>query len=186
MRKWIAMAALLILVAALAACGSEAELSEDMVITRATEAAEEAEHVQADNAGEDDVIREYSFLAEGVELVPGADFDPAALPEAASVYTVPSCAIEGTDNVYNYETFEVTAFDYGSGEQIYLIYIIDPNITTPEGLALGDSLDRMLELYGDSYERAGSAYEYSGGNTLLSIIVQNDVVASIEYRMITG
>lgn len=186
MRKLIAMLALLVLVAALAACGSEAELNEDLVITRGTEAAEEMENVQADDAKADDVIREYSFLADGVELVPGAGFDPAVLPEAVSVYTVPSCAIEGTDNVYNYGTFEVTAFDEGSGEQIYLIYIIDPNITTPEGLALGDSLDRMLELYGDSYVQSGSAYEYTGGSTMLSIIVQNDVVASIEYRMITG
>ena len=182
MRKLIAMMALAVLVFALAACGSEAEPAEDLVITRSTEAAETAEAAQPVEAADEKV---YSFIAEGVELVPGADFDPAALPEAASVYTVPSCAIEGTDNVYNYETFEVTAFDYGSGELIYLIYIIDPNITTPEGLALGDSLDRMLELYGDAYERAGSAYEYSGGNTLLSIIIQNDVVASIEYRMIT-
>ena len=182
MRKLIAMLALLVLVAALAACGSEAELNEDLVITRGTEAAEAAGETQAEEA---QVERIYSFLADGVELVPGADFDPGVLPEAASVYTVPSCAIEGTDNVYNYGTFEVTAFDEGNGEQIYLIYIIDPNITTPEGLALGDSLDRMLELYGDSYVQSGSAYEYSGGSTMLSIILQNDVVASIEYRMIT-
>ena len=182
MRKLIAMLALLVLVTALTACGSDAELNEDLVITRGTEATEAAEAAQAEEITEAKI---YRFLAEGVELVPGADFDPAALPEAASVYTVPSCAIEGTDNVYNYETFEVTAFDYGAGEQIYLIYIIDPNITTPEGLALGDSLDRMLELYGDSYERAGSAYEYSNEGTMLSIIVQGDTVASIEYRMVT-
>lgn len=182
MRKLIAMLALLVLTFALVACGAEAELDTDLVITRATEenVIAEEENVQAEA-----VKTEYAFVAEGLELIPGAAFDPAILPEAASLYTVPSCAIEGTDNVYNYESFEVTAYDDGTGEVIYSIYIIDPNTTTPEGLALGDSLNRVLELYGDGYQLNGTAYDFYGTETMLSIIVQNEAVASIEYRMIT-
>ena len=183
MRKLIAMMTLLALVVALAACGNDAEQNADLVITRA---AEETVSVNEDAPEADEAKKEYSFLAEGVELIPGTDFDPAVLPEAASLYTVPSCAIEGTDNVYNYETFEITAYDDGTGEVIYSIYIIDPNITTPEGLALGDSQARVLELYGESYEVNGMAYDFYGSETMLSIIIQNDAVASIEYRMITG
>ena len=182
MRKMIAIMLVLMMAVSLVACGSEAELNEDLVITRATEAAKE-EQAEVNDAAASDVV--YSFTAEGVELIPGADFDPAVLPEASSVYEVPSCAIEGTDNVYNYEAFEITAYDDGTGEVIYSIYIIDPNTTTSEGLALGDSLARMQELYGNNYVQNGTAYEYSGNTTMLSIIVQNDVVNSIEYRMIT-
>ena len=181
MRKLIAMLALLVLVFALSACGSEADQNADLLITRATE---ETQIAEAGNVQAEDVKEEFCFVAEGVELIPGADFDPTVLPEAASLYTVPSCAIEGTDNVYNYESFEVTAFDYGAGELIYSIYIVDPNVTTPEGLALGDSLDRVLELYGEEYVRNGAAYDFYGSETMLSIIVQNETVASIEYRMI--
>ena len=182
MKKLIAVLALLVLVFALAACGSEAEQNADLVITRATE---ETQIAEAENVQADAVREEFCFIAEGVELIPGADFDPTVLPEAASLYTVPSCAIEGTDNVYNYETFEITAYDDGTGEVIYSIYIIDPNITTPEGLALGDGLDRVLELYGDDYQMNGAAYDFYGTETMLSIIIQNEAVASIEYRMIT-
>ena len=183
MRKLIAILALLVLTFALVACGADANANEDLVITRGTEAAEIAE--ETNGADEVAAAKVYSFTAEGVELIPGAAFDPAVLPEAASVYTVPSCAIEGTDNVYNYEAFEVTAYNDGTGEVIYSIYIIDPNITTPEGLALGDSLDRVVELYGDGYVVSGTAYDYSSEGTMLSIIIQSDAVASIEYRMIT-
>ena len=183
MRKMIAMLALLAITFALAACGADANVNEDLVITRGTETAEMAQETQA--AEEVAAAKIYSFTAEGVELIPGAAFDPAVLPEAASVYTVPSCAIEGTDNVYNYETFEVTAYNDGTGEVIYSIYIIDPNISTPEGLALGDSLDRVVELYGDGYVVSGTAYDYSSEGTMLSIIIQGDTVASMEYRMIT-
>ena len=182
MKKLIAVLALLVLVFALAACGSEAEQNADLVITRATE---ETQIAEAENVQAEAVKEEFCFIAEGVELIPGADFDPTVLPEAASLYTVPSCAIEGTDNVYNYETFEITAYDDGTGEVIYSIYIIDPNITTPEGLALGDGLDRVLELYGDDYQMNGAAYDFYGTETMLSIIIQNEAVASIEYRMIT-
>ena len=181
MRKLIAMLALLVLTFALAACGSEAEINEDLVITRGTEATEAVQVTKAEEVADAKI---YSFTAEGAELIPGTAFDPAVLPEAASQYTVPSCAIEGTDNVYNYETFEVTAYNDGSGEVIYSIYIIDPNITTPEGLALGDSLDRVVELYGEGYQQNGTAYEYSSEGTMLSLIVQGDTAASIEYRMI--
>lgn len=182
MRKLIAMLALLVLVLTLTACGSDAEMNADLVITRA---AEETEIAQEENIQEESVKEEFCFVAEGVELIPGSDFDPTVLPEAVSLYTVPSCAIEGTDNVYNYETFEITAYDDGTGEVIYSIYIIDPNTTTPEGLALGDGLDRVLELYGDGYQLNGAAYDFYGTETMLSIIIQNEAVASIEYRMIT-
>ena len=181
MRKLIAMLALLVLVFALAACGAESE--EALVITRSTEVTEAAD--QETQAEEIADVTIYSFTAEGVELVPGADFDPAVLPKAASQYTVPSCAIEGTDNVYNYTNYEITAYNDGSGEVIYSIYIINPNITTDEGLALGDSLDKVVEIYGDGYTVSGTAYDYSSEGTMLSIIVQGDNVASIEYRMVT-
>ena len=182
MKKLIAIMAVLLMVCSMTACGSDADVNEDLVITRGTEATEATQGEAS--SGEASAVT-YSFTAEGVELIPGADFDPAVLPEAASLYQVPSCAIEGTDNVYNYETFEITAYNDGTGEVIYSIYIIDPNITTPEGLALGDSLDRVMELYGEAYQQNGTAYEFSGNGTMLSIIIQNDTVGSIEYRMIT-
>jgi len=64
----------------------------------------------------------YSFTFEGTELIPGEKFDASVLPEAQNVFTVPSCALEGTDNVYSYGTIEVTAYNEGEGEYIYSVY----------------------------------------------------------------
>ena len=127
----------------------------------------------------------YAFTFNGVQLIPGAAFDASKLPEASSTYEVPSCALEGTDNVYNYESFEVTAFDEGKGEFIYSIYLIDPNLTTPEGLAMGDSLNKAKELYGSDYTQDGSAYLYESAGTQLVLILQDDSIISIEYRLVT-
>ncbi len=168
----------------LAACGGPEPSNADQVITRGTVKNTEAAVPQAQNGTEANAGFA-AFQAEGVALIPGEAFQADALSEPASVYQAPSCAIEGTDNVYDYGTFELTAFDDGSGETIYSIYFKDPAAATPEGLSLGDGVEKVTELYGTDYQAEGTAYQYTSGKTLLSIIIQNDTVVSIEYRLIT-
>ena len=124
----------------------------------------------------------FSFTYQGVTLVPGNAFDSAALPEAESVYQVPSCAIEGTDNVYSYGDIEVTAFNDGSGEVIYSVYIVDANTPTAEGLYIGDTLDQVIAVYGEDYTQENGQVTYQKGKTLLVIILDGDYVASIDFR----
>lgn len=202
MKRIIALSFCLILLLGLTACGSD-EISEERMITRPSEepveavavkAAEEVEaaaeppeteNTEAAQVAAPVALGNYIFDADGVELIPGDPFDPGILPEAVSVYEVPSCAIEGTDNLYNYGSFELTAFDDGEKELIYSVLLTDPNITTTEGLALGDDLQKMIDIYGEGYTQQGNAYVYTGDAELLYIIAQNEKVASIEYRMIT-
>lgn len=127
----------------------------------------------------------FAFTSNGVTLIPGAAFDASKLPEATSTYEVPSCALEGTDNVYNYDAFEVTAFDEGKGEFIYSIYLIDPNLTTPEGLALGDSLKKAVDLYGSDYTEEDGTCIFESAGTQLVLILQEESIISIEYRLVT-
>jgi hypothetical protein len=67
---------------------------------------------------------------------------------------------------------------------IYSILLTDPNITTTEGLALGDSVETLTQIYGSNYTQQGSSRIYSGDAEQLILILQNDTVSSIEYRMI--
>ena len=127
----------------------------------------------------------FSYTLAGVKLTPGAAFPKDQLPEPASVYTVPSCAIEGMDNVYNYTTVEVTAFQDSNGEVIYSIFILDANTPTPEGLFIGDALSQAEALYGTDYQRQDNQITYTKGNTLLVMLLQNDFINTIEYRLAT-
>lgn len=182
MKKIIALVLTALMVLSLAACGGEA--APEQVITRATEAPTEAAEaaetvaVEAPGAGQP-----FGFQANGTLLVPGAAFDESRLGQASSTYEVPSCAIEGMDIVYNYDSFEVTAFNDGTGETIYSIYLLDPNVTTPEGIALGDDVDAVVAALGTDYVEDGSSYTYTIGDTSLVIIFQDNTVASIEYRL---
>ncbi|MCD8375982.1 MAG: hypothetical protein LUD69_03485 [Oscillospiraceae bacterium] len=193
MKKVLIFLLTVLLLLGLTACGSgeEADLS-NQVITRTdkeessagtdseTEETEDSDVETSADAAAD----AFSFEIDGVTLTPGAALDLTVLPDASSVYTVESCAVEGTDNVYTYDAFEVTAYDDGSGEVIYSIYLTDPNITTAEGLALGDDLNRVTELYGSDYAENDTAVVYTKGDTQLSIILQDEVVISIEYLLV--
>ena len=145
---------------------------------------EETTVVPEETTAPEQVVDEdvFSFTYQGVTLVPGNAFDSAALPEAESVYQVPSCAIEGTDNVYSYGDIEVTAFNDGNGEVIYSVYIVDANTPTAEGLYIGDTLDQVIAVYGEDYTQENSQVTYQKGNTLLVIILDGDYVASIDFR----
>ncbi len=183
MKKWIALLLVIFSLMGLSACGAgdEEAGTEPRITAPMHDGTTPSEPAPTEPQGAD-ALDLYSFTYDGIALTPGEAFDAAKLPQAKSVYEVPSCAIEGTDNVYNYETFEVTAFDDGSGERIYSVFLIDPNLKTAEGLALGDKVEKIEQLYGSGYTKEGTAYVYTKGNTILFVIVQNEAVASIEYR----
>ena len=105
------------------------------------------------------------------------------MPAASSVTEVPSCAFDGTDKAYNYDVFELTAYNEGNGEIIYSIYLIDANTATDEGLYLGDDLARAEELYGSEYAMTDNQVTFTKGNTLLILILQEESIISIEYRL---
>ena len=175
MKKWIAMLLALTLLVGLTACGG-------------APAAETPDPTQAANSGapvgdQNDKTEEgYFFTLEGEKLIPGAAFDPSAYPEANSVYEVPSCAIEGTDNLYDYGTVEVTAYDDGTGEIIYSVYLVDANTPTDEGLYISDTLEQVNTIYGTDRTENGNELTYQKGDSLLIILLEDDVVTSIEYR----
>ena len=125
----------------------------------------------------------FSFVYEGVTLIPGELFEQSVLGEPSGFSEQETCAFGDKARIYTYEMFELQTYIEGEEERIYSIYFIDPNLPTPEGLCLGDTVDDMKALYGEDYEMEGNSYDYTGGNTMLAIITQNDVVTSIEYRL---
>lgn len=125
----------------------------------------------------------YAFTFSGVKLYVGEEFNATSLPEAQSVSQTPSCAIDGTDDVYNYGTFELTVFNDGSKGVIYSIYILDANTPTDEGLYLGDDLTHLETIYGIEYVRNGDEVVFQKGESKLIFILQDDIIISIEFRM---
>ncbi len=188
MKKWMAIILSAVLLMSLCAC-EEGTGNADQTITRAPETTAPSQEnnettapVQTQGSQE---VKVYGFVTNSVELIPGAAYDATKLPAAESSYEVPNCAIEGTNVVYSYGTYELTVYKSSTGDVIYSIFLLDPNLTTPEGLHLGDSESRVDELYGSDFTVEGTARLYTSQDTQLMILLQNGSVSSIEYRMVT-
>ena len=142
------------------------------------------ESVTSDQGKQKEEKGAFCFIYEGATLIPGEIFEQSVLGEASSCKEQETCAFGDKARIYNYEIFELQTYIEGEEERIYSIYFIDPNLPTTEGLCLGDTVEDMKALYGEDYEMEGNSYDYTGGgDTMLAIITQNDVVMSIEYRL---
>lgn len=120
----------------------------------------------------------------GKDMTPGAVFSRDIFGQEESYSEVPSCAGQGTDKVYNYGSYEITAYQERDEEKIYSVYFIDDQITTTEGVKISDDSSVMFEKYGDNYEQTGNQYKYTSGNVELAFIVENDFITSITYTLV--
>ena len=170
---------LVLLLALMAACSKiEQNKEEPGQSSEAGQSSSQSEEVQQSNEQGG-----YRFLAGTVALMPGASFSPEALPQAVQQAEIPSCAFEGLDEVYTYEAYEVTAHKEGDAMQVYAVYLLEPSVSTEEGVSLGDTKEQMIAAYSDAYTENGSEYIYAKGQTQLCFILQGEVIISIEYRM---
>lgn len=189
MKKLIAILLATLMLLSLTACGEgetnpQTEPDQPQPTDTQPAASDPATDTQPSEETQPLEVAGFGFTYEGVLLTPGQVFDASALPEANSLYTVPSCAIEGMDNVYCYDGFEVTAFNDGTQEIIYSIWLSDPNLTTDEGLTFGDDIAKLTELYGGERTENGTALVYTRGDTQLSLILQDGTVIDIQYLWI--
>ena len=129
---------------------------------------------------------ELSFSTDGVKLVPGKEADQSLLDKASSVYEIPSCAFDGNDTVYGYASYEITVCNVDGKALVYSVYLLEPDVSTQEGLSLGDDEADITRVYGNGFRRDGLAYVYTDGKSELSIIAEHGAVTGIEYLMITG
>lgn len=85
-----------------------------------------------------------------------------ALGEPVETVSSPSCVFEGEDFEYNYDFGSIYSSPIGGEDIWYDFYIFDAGVSTTRGLSVGDSVEKMLELYGENYYAEGEGmYTYS-------------------------
>lgn len=129
----------------------------------------------------------YIFSDNGKEIALGEIFSKESLGigNEESYSEIASCAFEGLDKTYTYANYEITTYPDGDKDRIYTIYFLNTEAKTAEGVSVSDSLEKMIQVYGDNYEIQGNQYTYTKGKTQLQFIVENDVITSIQYSYVT-
>ena len=125
----------------------------------------------------------FVFLYRGINVTPGQEFKEKAIDEEASYMELESCAFDGNDKVYTYTDVEITVSEMKGKDVIYTIYFLNETISTTEGVKVSDEKAIMIERYGESYEKINNKYVYKKGDVIVSFIVENDTIVSIEYRV---
>lgn len=126
----------------------------------------------------------YTVEYDGVNVTPGTKFDENAISEGYDFYEIQSCAFEGNDKVYTYSGIEIDVAEVDGVDTVYYVYFLDTEVETEEGIKISDTLDDMLDAYGEDYENSvENSYVYTRGDVNLTFIVENDVITSIEYTL---
>ena len=123
----------------------------------------------------------YSLTLNNKTFYLGEEYTKEKYGESIGYSEVSSCSFEGLDKTYKYDHYEVTTYPVDGKDKVYLIYFLDDEISTTEGLKLSDSYNDMISKYGEKYKKEGNLYTYTLGKTNLNIIVENGFVTSIEY-----
>ena len=117
-------------------------------------------------------------------LMPGAVFDPSALPEPDGTEEIPTD--EGSDTQYFYGDVEITTHKENGVEKIYSIYFMKNTVATGEGVTVGDPLSKVQAAYGEPVSQLGTEYVYERDGVMLIFIIRDSIVQSVEYGVDDG
>lgn len=123
------------------------------------------------------------FTYRDCPLPMNAEFAPLLefLGEPESYFEAASCAFDGLDKTYTYAGVEIITYPDEDVDYISSIRLLDDSVATPEGIAIGSTLDQVTEAYGEDYEELGMQYAYEDGDAQLIILFEGDKVLSVEY-----
>ncbi len=88
-----------------------------------------------------------------------------ALGEPMETVSSPSCVYVGEDFEYMYEAGSIYSSPIDGGNIWYEFYISAPGVSTTRGVSVGDTVEKLLEVYGQRYYSEGEGmYTYSLSN----------------------
>ncbi len=170
MKKLFALVLALMMVCSLAACGGETAPE------TTTPPAANAAPVTPDASS-------WKYTVQGVDILMHAEAAPVleALGEPVSYTEEASCAFTGLDKTYFFGGFYLQTYPLGEDDYIYSAWLVDDSSTTPEGIYIGATQAEVEAAYGTDGFNGENAYVMAGTTSILTIILTDGVVSSIQY-----
>ncbi len=92
---------------------------------------------------------------------------------------------DGSDNIiYSYNDIEIETYLDDEAERVKSFWFTSNKYNTNEGIRIGDSVDKMIYVYGDGYSYNNDTYIYKLNNSSISFVVENDIIKGIEYNLV--
>lgn len=146
-----------------------------------------AETESPGNQTKEPVQDSYSFTYNGTKIALHAPAEAivAALGEAKTYSESTSCAFEGLDKQYGYGSFYLETYPIGDKDYVYGWYFVDDMVENAEGICIGSTKADVEAAYGAENYNGTNAFEMTKGSGKLTVILENDVVTSIQYAIVT-
>ncbi len=127
----------------------------------------------------------FQFTYQGTGIAIDAEAAPilAALGEPKSYTEESSCVFDGLDKTYHYGSFYLVTCTKEGTDYVARIWFADDSVSTQEGICIGASRADVEEAYGDVFGEENSCTVVRGSSKL-TILMENDVVTSIQYELI--
>ena len=126
----------------------------------------------------------YVFTYQGtvVEIDANAASVIEKLGEPVTYFEAPSCAFEGLDKIYTYNGFELDTYPDKDTDHISAIIFKDDSVTTTEGIGIGDTMEKLEQIYGSESTKEDGMLVYNKDDMKLCFILKEEEIISVEYR----
>lgn len=176
MKKWKLMMAGTMLVLGLTACGGDVQTDGDGGESKVENSTAGAE--------KEETLKGYTFVYQDVTIGINAPAAPVveSLGSPVSYFEAASCAFEGLDKMYTYNSVEIDTYpDEKGNDRISNIILKDDMVETPEGVSLFETKADMIAAYGENYKEENGLIVYEKDDMRLCFILSGDEIISIEY-----
>lgn len=181
MKKFILFALMACMLLTLAACGDGGEKETTAAPVQENLPGETQAPTQPQEAEEG-----FVFDYNGTIITMHAPAEPivAALGEPKNYSESASCAFTGLDKTYFYGSFYMDTYPVEGKDFVYGWWFVDDSVATQEGIYIGCTREQVETTYGADTFNGENAYEIIRNNCTMTIIVEEDVVTSIQYAII--
>ena len=128
----------------------------------------------------------FSFTYNGTKITLGAEAAPIidALGEPRSYTEEPSCAFEGMDKTYYYGSFYFSTYPLNGKDFVYSFWFADDSVATNDGIRIGTTKAQVEAICGADCFNGTNMYSQTLGNSKLTILMEEGMVSSIQYKLI--
>lgn len=125
----------------------------------------------------------YTYVLNGVTFAVDDPMAPVAekLGEPSNYFESESCAFQGLDKTYTYDTVDIATYCIDDVDYILSIALYPGAPATPEGVSVGSTRADVLAAYGEPLTDSSTAITYGRIGCNLTFILDNDTVSSITY-----
>ena len=128
----------------------------------------------------------FSFTYNGVEITLHAPAEAivAALGEPQKYTESTSCAFVGLDKSYGYGSFYLETYPVDGKDFVYGWWFVDDMVENEEGICIGSTQAEVEAAYGADTFNGTNAFTVKRGNGVLTILLENGLVNSVQYTIL--